>query len=100
MPIHNYILALVLFQGAFLHRNAVHAIDSIDQGYDCDGMIIKKDPSNNSVEADNLICCQGDPKGGVLLGQGSPTSCTAGTAIPLTQAPKAGSGGSSPTTAT
>lgn len=68
-------------------------------GYCCNGSIIPKDHSND-LDAGHYLCCQGDPHIQVLNGANAPTSCTAGTQIPLTQASSASqTSGSSDSTA-
>lgn len=57
----------------------------LQSGYCCDGSVFKKDHSND-ISAANLICCQGDPHQQINFAASAPTSCTAGTQIPLTEA--------------
>ena len=53
-------------------------------GYCCDGSIVMK-KHNGDFSPGNFWCCQGDPNSAVY-GDTGPTSCTAGTQIPLTKA--------------
>jgi hypothetical protein len=62
----------------------------LQDGYCCNGSIFK-DSNSNDYSAANMICCEGDPHVQIDTSPNAPTSCTAGTQIPLTQA----SGGSS-----
>jgi hypothetical protein len=89
MAISKNILSLALI--CLLQGNLTSG-QAVQDGYSCDGSIIQKDHSANDFSAANYICCEGDPNSGVF-GNVGPTSCTAGTAVPLTERPKAGGGG-------
>ena len=69
---------------------------AMNDGYCCDGSIIMKN-DNSDFSAANFICCEGDPNLAVF-GNGGPSSCTAGTAVPLTEA--SDNGGASQATST
>jgi hypothetical protein len=71
------LLVLPLISGAL-------GTTSCQAGYCCDGSIVMK-KHNNSFSADNFYCCKGDPNS-AIMGDSGPTTCTAGTQIPLTQA--------------
>ena len=55
-------------------------------GYCCDGSIAKVNADGGS-DPSNLICCVGDDSSNINLGSNAPTSCTSGSAVPLTQQP-------------
>lgn len=74
------------------------AVQTCDQGYCCDGSIIQQSHSGG-VGADNLLCCQGDGGMGIDFSNSAPTTCSAGTAVPLTEVGGAGATGSASVTA-
>ena len=96
------LLALPFISGVYALLERSTCAGTLQAGYCCDGSIIPKDDSG-STSAAHLICCNGDPNLGIQFGNGAPTTCTAGTAIPLTKASggagsassSAGTGGSS-----
>ena len=93
MNFYTLLLTLPLVSGAFGLVERANCQGVIEGGYCCNGKIIRK-AHNNDYSAANMICCQGDPNTGIDTGNSVPTTCTAGTAVPLTQA---ANDGSSPT---
>lgn len=83
------LVTLPITSGVFGHVERATCTGASQDGYCCDGSILKKDNSND-YSAAAFICCQGDPNIQVLAGNNAPTSCTAGTQIPLTQASSGG----------
>jgi hypothetical protein len=67
-------------------------------GYCCNGSVFRKDSSSTDYSAANMICCEGDPHVQIDTSPNAPTSCTAGTEVPLTQASEGGT--SQPTQST
>lgn len=79
------LLALPFSSGVYALVERSSCAGSLQDGYCCDGSIIPQDHSGSTAAAD-LICCNGDPNLRIEFGNSAPTTCTAGTAIPLTKA--------------
>lgn len=85
------LLSLLAIVGVHAHVERAGCTGAQQDGYCCNGSIFKKDDSND-ISSDNLICCEGDPNVQINFGANAPTSCTAGTEMPLKSATGGGSG--------
>ena len=84
------LLALLVTPGVLGNIERATCSGILQSGYCCNGSIFKKD-STNDISPSNLICCEGDPHLQINFGANAPTSCTAGSEVPLTQASDGGS---------
>jgi hypothetical protein len=77
---------LLLLPIALAHvERASSCTGALQDGYCCNGSIFQK-THNTDYSAGNMICCEGDPHVQIDTSPNAPTSCTAGTEVPLTEA--------------